>query len=266
MSEDEVFALTASAVFAVLLWYSWFAGLSGIAKRPEGGSERAWLWASPVVAALLLAGVLERFAASDVRDAPQYIALYFLMGLAWTGLAALFLSYLGLGIRDDVLERRNGAAAIAIAGAVVGIMLCFAGGNIGDGPGWWVVVACAALATGALFLLWTFLHRATGVADTVTIDRDGAAGLRSAGFFVGAGLILGRAVAGDWEGIGPALRDLVLKGWPALVLLALAVLFETKLRPSAEAPARPLSTHGAVPFFLYLAIAAGALRLAGPWS
>lgn len=265
MSEDEVFALVASAGLAVFLWFSWYRDALVVARRSSGTPERLWLALAPPVAMLVLYQVLRRLAASDVRDDPLYLVFYLLMGAAWVGGGARVLSFFGLCARDDVLERGNRAAAAAIAGALLGITLCFAGGNIGDGPGWWVVVFCAVLSTGTLLLFWSVLDRATGMADTITIDRDPAAGVRAAGFFLGAGLILGRAVAGDWEGSGPALFDFAVRGWPAAVLLVLAVLLERRLRPSPEALDRPVLTHGAVPAFLYLSVGAAAVGMAGPW-
>ncbi len=266
MSEDETFALIVSLAFAAILWGLWGLDLLRVARRPGGGGERLWLVAAPVGAVALLAAVLARFSASDVRDDPVYFGFYLVMGIAWAGLGLRALAWLGLGARDDVLERGNRAAAVALAGALLGITLCFAGGNIGDGPGWWVVVFCALLATGALFFLWIVLHRLTAVADAVTIDRDAASGVRAAGFFLSAGLILGRSVAGDWEGAGPTLQDFAAQGWPVAFLLVLAVVLERLLRPSAEAPVRPVLTHGVVPALLYLGLGAVAVQAAGPWA
>jgi uncharacterized membrane protein YjfL (UPF0719 family) len=266
MSEDEVLAAGVSVVLGLIVWGRWVWDLIVVARRPGSGGERLWLVAAPCAAALLLFEVLRRFSASDVRDEPVYFWFYLGMGFAWTGLGLYSLVWCGLGARDDVLERGNGAAALALAGATLGITLCFAGGNIGDGPGWWVVVFCAVLATAALFLLWALLGRLAGVVDAITIDRDSAAGARAAGFFVAAGLILGRAVAGTWEGAGPALTDFALRGWPVAALLALAVLVERQLRPSAAAPARPVLTQGVPPALLYLGVGAAAVLLAGPWS
>ena len=72
------------------------------------------------------------------------------MGLGITALALCDLS-----ARDDVVERSNRAAIPAIAGGLLAITLCFAGGNIGDGPGWWVVMFCGVLSTGTLLLAWS---------------------------------------------------------------------------------------------------------------
>ena len=265
MSEDEVFALVVCGALASVTWIAWYRDVIVVAPRSSGTGVRLLLAAAPGAAGVLLYQVLRRLAASDVRDAPIYIVFYLLMGAAWVGIAVRLLALFGLSARDDVIERGNRAAAPAIAGAVLGITLCFAGGNIGDGPGWWVVVFCAILGTGTLLLLWTLLHRLTGVADAITIDRDSATGIRAAGFFLAAGLILGRAVAGDWEGSGPALLDFVLNGWPAAALLGVATLLERRLRPSFETLERPALTQGALPALLYLGLGAAAVKIAGSW-
>ncbi|HYU33070.1 MAG TPA: hypothetical protein VEW48_12990 [Thermoanaerobaculia bacterium] len=265
MSGDETFVLWVCAGLAIAVWFVWYRDLLVVARRPSGAPERRWLALAPLAAVALLAAVLRWLAASDVRNDPAYLGFYLMMGAAWIGGGVQVLSYFGLGARDDVIERGNRAAAMAIAGAVLGITLCFAGGNIGEGPGWWVVVFCAGLSTGALLLFWSFLDRLSGVADTVTIDRDPAAGVRAAGFFAGAGLILGRAAAGNWEGSGPAMFDFVLNGWPVVVLLVLAALLERRFRPSPEALERPVLTHGALPALLYLGLGAAAAGMAGSW-
>jgi hypothetical protein len=207
--------------------------------------------------------VLRRLSSFDVRESPVYLSFYMLMGAAWVGLAARFLGLFGLSARDDVIERRNPAAARAVGGALVGLALCFAGGNVGDGPGWWVVVFCAALSTAALFLLWVLLDRAAGVADTVTVDRDPAAGTRMAAFFVAAGLILGRAVAGDWSSAVGTVLDFAFFGWPALALTLAAAAVERRLRPTPERPQGELIFHGLAPAAAYLAAAWLALVWAG---
>ena len=98
------------------------------------------------------------------------------------------------------------------------------------------------------------------------MDRDAAAGVRIAGFFVGAGLILGRAVAGDWTSAGATLFDFGRIGWPVILLLALAVLIERKLRPSPETLGRPVLIGGVLPLLVYTGIGVAALEQAGPWK
>lgn len=266
MSGDEVLVLVASLMFGVPPWFHWYRDLRAATWRRSGLRERWLLILSPAVAVFLIFQVLRGLAASDVRDDPVYLFFYLALGVCWIGAGMRGLSLLGLDARDDVIERGNRAAAIAIAGAIVGIALCFAGSNVGEGPGWGVVVFCAVLSTGTLLLFWTLLDLLTGVADAVTIDRDPAAGVRVAGLFLALGLILGRAVAGDWLDGGAALHDFALKGWPAAVLLALAVALERRLRPTPAAPERPALLHGAVPALLYLGLSAAAVGMAGPWK
>ncbi|HEX7181105.1 MAG TPA: hypothetical protein VF756_04630 [Thermoanaerobaculia bacterium] len=266
MSEGEVFVLIGCAIVGFVIWLGWLIRIVSVSRRHSRFADRWLLLAAPLLCAALLYGVLRRFASFDVREDPVFLFFYMVMGAAWVGLAAQFLSLFGVSVRDDVLERGNRAAAVAIAGALMGITFCFAGGNIGDGPGWWVVVFCAALSTGTLLLLWIFLDRTTGLADTVTIDRDPAAGLRLAGFFLGAGLILGRSVAGDWESGAATVRDFVITGWPALALWLVAVWLEPRLRPSPEEAHRPLLSHGLLPALLYAGGGYLAAMQAGPWT
>jgi uncharacterized membrane protein YjfL (UPF0719 family) len=225
-----------------------------VAPRLSKLRDRRALFLYPLAGAVLLFGVLKSFASFDVRDSVVYLFFYMAMGAAWTGVALRLLALCGLSPRDDVIERGNRAAAQAIGGAVLGITLCFAGANIGDGPGWWVVVFSAGLSTGTFFVLWFVLEKLTHLADTVTIDRDPSAGVRLAGFFIGAGMILGRAVAGDWVSAADTVRDFAVTAWPVLVLFGLAVYLERRLRPSREQPFAPAAS-GLPPAAVYVGLA-----------
>jgi uncharacterized membrane protein YjfL (UPF0719 family) len=208
---------------------------------------------------------LKLFSAEDVRDDARYLTMYMLLGAAWLIVGQTPLPLLGLSIRDDVLERGNRAASYAIAGAFFGITLSYAGGNAGNGPGWWVVVFSAALSTAALLLLWMAFASLTALADRIAIDRDEAAGLRAAGFFVGCGLVLGRAVAGDWVSVSATVIDFASLAWPAGLLMIGAAATERAFRPAAERGAAPVFTCGVLPG-LALAGAGGiAVVLLGPW-
>jgi uncharacterized membrane protein YjfL (UPF0719 family) len=247
MSREEVVVLVVSGVLALYGWIVWYTGplaVQGLGVTPRG---RGLLFAAPLLCAGILALVLATLAASDVRDAPRYIALYMVIGAAWVAGVARALPLVGLSARDDVAERRNPAAAVAIAGALLGITLCFAGGNIGDGPGWWVVLFSAGLATGVLLALGLLLEAVTGISDAVTIDRDVAAGVRLGAFFVASGLILGRAVAGDWVSSGDTFRDFGWAAWPVVLLLAVSVLIERFTRPTVARPVPSAISHGILP-------------------
>jgi uncharacterized membrane protein YjfL (UPF0719 family) len=265
MSDDETIALFVSLSFAALAWVPWLVIVLGAAWRRWTPARVPLLIVPPLCAALLFA-ILQRYASEDVRNAPEYLLLYTGMGIGWLGIAGWVLTQIGLSFRDDVVERGNSAAAWAISGALAGVTFCYAGGNIGNGPGWWVVVFCAALATAVLVLLWLFLDQVTQIADTVTIDRDSAAGLRLAGFFVAVGVVLGRAVAGDWTSAESTMLDFGRLAWPALGIWGAAALLEPRLRPTPERLRPSVVEYGVLPAGLYLGLAAAALAWAGWWS
>lgn len=232
MSGDETMVMLVSMVVAVVAWYRWYAAtrVRTLAIRNAGRSLFAM---TPPICLVLLFVVLCLWAADDVRCSGTYLAFYMFAGAAWVGFCALWLGFLGISPRDDVIERQNLAAAFAISGAVVGITFSFGGANIGNGPGWWVVVFSAGLATIAFFGLWTLVERLTAISELVTIDRSVGAGLRLGGLLIAMGMILGRAVAGDWMSAAATVRDFALVGWPVLPLTLLAVVVERVQSPDA---------------------------------
>ena len=256
MSGDEVFVLVVSTIMALVVWGTWYVRptlIVYVGRRPPG---RLLLQVAPLMAVMVLWAVLKTASSHDVRDDPRYLAFYLVLGAAWVGLCIRLLALAGISTRDDVLERANGNAAIAVAGAMLGIALCYAGGNIGDGPGWWVVVFAAGLATIALFVAWGLLELLTGVSELVTIDRDAAASLRLAGFLIACGAILGRGVAGDWISAEATVRDFVVVAWPVLLLIAMAVIVERMTRPTPQTPRPSAMTFGLAPALAYVAVAA----------
>ena len=264
MSGDEVFMLIASAIVALVSWGAWYIGpalIQGVRRRPP-----AWrlLRLTPLVAAALLWLVLRNAASFDVRDDPRYLTFYLVLGAAWVGLWIRWLAITGISTRDDVVERSNSSAALAVTGALLGITLAYAGGNVGNGPGWWVVVFSAALATIALFAAWMLLEAVTGVSDIVTVDRDASAGFRLGGFLIACGVILGRSVAGDWVSAEATVRDFAAAAWPVIVLVVVAAIVERIARPSPEHPRRSLIAYGFIPAMLYVAGAVYQVMRLGP--
>ncbi len=255
MSGDEVFMLILSAVVGLVSWGAWFASPFLIRRLGRRGPGRILLQITPLVCAGVLWAVLKNASSFDVRDDSRYLAFYLVLGAAWVGICMRWLAVAGISTRDDVLERANGSAAIAVAGAMLAITLCYAGGNIGDGPGWWVVVFAAALATVALFAAWMLFELLSGISDQVTIDRDTAAALRLAGFLVACGVILGRSVAGDWISAEATVRDFVMVAWPALILVAVAAIVERVARPTAESPRPAVVPYGVLPALVYVGAA-----------
>jgi hypothetical protein len=264
MSGDELFILLISFPLAAWALYAWYAPALSVERLGAPSPGLSLLMGLPWACAVLLFIVLKTVSSHDVRDSPTYLLFYVMLGGAWIGTIARFLPLAGLSPRDDVVERGNGAAATALAGALLALTLCFAGGNIGDGPGWWVVVFAAGLATGTLAVLWLLFDWLTYASDAITIDRDAASGARLAGLLVGAGLVLGRAVAGDWVSLGATVADFVAAGWPAPALFIAAIWIERRTAPSPERPRPPFLSFGALPAALYVAAAAAHVVGLGP--
>jgi hypothetical protein len=263
MSGDEVLVLLFSLAATAMGWLRWNWSLALVSPLLCGWGQRTVLFLLPVACAGLLFAVLRGLAADDVRGDGRYLVMYQALGAAWVLGAASLLPALGYSARDDVLERRNGAALFAICGALLGLTLCFAGGNIGNGPGWWVVVFAAAISTGAFFVLWACFEWLARPSEAITYNRDRAAGLRLAGFLVALGVILGRAVAGDWISVEATLRDFALRGWPAIPLLAAGVLIERLAHPQTGRGATAAAALGLLPALIYLGGAATWLSISG---
>ena len=191
--------------------------------------------------------VLSRWAAHEVREDSQYDILFLCGGAAWLGLVGWSLCFVGLVARDDAVETSNTAGVAVLCGAWIGATLCYAGANIGEGPTIWTTFGSAALATGALLALWFILELITHVSEAVVVDRDVASGVRVAGFLIAAGLVLGRAVAGDWVSSQQTLHDFLVLGWPAVLLLLPAIVFQYLWRPTPRQPTHPVLALGLTP-------------------
>jgi hypothetical protein len=213
----------------------------------------------------LLLVVLMEAASFDVRNSPVYLLFYTVLGVGWLVPGMWLLAFLGVSSRDDLLERRNPAAGAVCLGWLAGATLAYAGANIGDGPGFWVVIYCSILSTLGLAAAWFLPAQFADAADVVTIERDFASGVRLAGMLIAAGLILGRSVAGDWEGYDPAFDDFVRLGWPVLLLAGLEVLLCRVTRPTPQHPRNPIVSTGFVPAFGYLAAAFSYVAWLGAW-
>ena len=181
MSGDEVMVLLVSALAAAMGWYRWYRAALVRALVVRNAGRRIFLLA-PVACLALLYVALRLWAADDVRNSGTYMLFYMIAGAAWVGLVAGFCGFLGISPRDDVVERQNLSAAFVTAGALTGITLCFAGANVGNGPGWWVVVFSAGLSTAAFFGLWAIVESLTGISETVTVERDRRSGPAAWGF------------------------------------------------------------------------------------
>lgn len=265
MAESEILVLIVCLVVAVIGWGTWIAGLVRPAQLGRPRPARGPLALAAGLSLLLLYLVLTTFAAADVRTAPQYLLFYEIMGAAWVGLGLRLTAWMGVSTRDDAVERGNQAATWTLAGATLGLTFCFSGANIGDGPGWWVVVFCAALATAGWFVAWLVVELGGGASELITVERDAASGLRLGGFLIGVGLVCGRAAAGDWISADAALSDFVEIAWPAAPT-ALAEVALCRLVPPAPQPsAAHVLAVGVIPALLYVLVAGAYVSVRGPW-
>ncbi|MCC7407773.1 MAG: hypothetical protein IT442_06850 [Phycisphaeraceae bacterium] len=278
MSGDEAMVMLVSGLLGLMLWFFRLVrplalGRFGRRRGVTRGVLVVWL-----VCLGALWGVLRFWSSWDVQSSGLYIGFYMVHGVTWLAMGVLLFRGLGVGFREDVLERSNPAALIALAGGMVGWTLCYAGGNIGDGPGWWVVVFCAVLSGSTWLILWGMYQAVTGASERITVERRLASGWRLGGFLAGSGAILGRAVAGNWVSAEATMKDFYTASVGAVVLLAAAVVLDLLLverRWGAEAatyhPAAPPDVYGSwvgrgvLPAVALLAMAMGYILWLGKW-
>jgi hypothetical protein len=199
------------------------------------GRVRLGIAATAVLCLLGILAVLLTASARDVRSDPYYVAVYELIASLWLAGAWHAFGYFGISPRDDVMEKRNRAASWAVSGALTGVALCFAGSNVGNGPGTEAVIFCAAMASAALFLVWFVLDAAGACwADRVTIDRDYGSGVRLGSLLLAAGLSFGSAATGDWGSANGAVKEFLVSSWPIMPAICLGLAAERTLRRSPK--------------------------------
>jgi hypothetical protein len=103
---------------------------------------------------MVIASALWFWGAKEVRGQGSQVLFVTLVGIFWLVCAHKLFPWLGLSIRDDAFDRKNSAAAIALASALLSVAVTFAAGNLGEGPSYWENMFCAGLATGGLCALW----------------------------------------------------------------------------------------------------------------
>jgi uncharacterized membrane protein YjfL (UPF0719 family) len=263
-SEDEtVFfgaALLCGGVSAGL-WYSTMLRLSAL--QTDTRSRRLLCW-TPVVALAVLLVVLQTLADPVyVAGHLDYTLLFMLGGACWAFVVPRLFTLLGVSATDDAMLRRNPAAAIAVAGGILGVMFAYAGSNVGNGPTIWTTLAPAFVSTAVLLALWLILELIGGAAEAITVERDTAAGIRLAAFLVSAGAILGRAMAGDWSDWNSTFSEFQSLGWPAALLVPAMIVMNRAYRPTPEQALPPVVRCGVQPAVVMLALAAAYLLYLG---
>jgi hypothetical protein len=262
VSDDEVMVLLVSVGFAGVFGLRALGPVGVVSRLHASRATRLAVLASWALAMLVVHWTLTTYAASDVRNDSLYIAFYDVMGLAWIATSSALFHRYGLSLRDDVLERRNGAALAAFSGALIGVAFTFAGGNVGEGPGWWCVVFASGLATTSLFCVWFALHRVARVPETITVERDVGTGIRVGGLLLACGMIFGNAAAGDWISASDTVISFARAAALAVPLAAMGVLLEFLLIPRYDRarPAIVLAPAAAVTYVIAAIAAVAAVR------
>jgi hypothetical protein len=213
-----------------------------------------------------IATALHLWGAAEIRADFSEVLLLTGIGAVWLAVTFLFYSWLGICLLDDVCDRNNPAALAAVSGAIIAMALVYAGGGIGEGPSYLNNVVPTGLGAAGIILLWLALEAGARVSISVSEERDVASGLRLGGFLMSIGLIFGRAEAGDWHSDAATVHDFLRDGWPAGLLLVVALFGEWFLRPNKLRPFPSGFLSGLLPALLYLALAAGWTWHLGPWE
>ena len=215
---------------------------------------------------LLIAIVISKWGAVEVRENFGPVFFLTLLGCAWMVVAMHVFPWFGLSIGDDVGERRNPAALIGLCGATISVAIIYAAGNLGEGPSYWNNIFSAAVGTIGFFTLWFALELGGRVSVSIAEERDVATGIRFSGFMLAAGLILGRAIAGDWHSELATIQDFFRDGWPAAVLCIVAVFTERVLRPCRARPFPNYRSFGVLPAIAYIGCAWAWVAHLGRWE
>jgi hypothetical protein len=256
LDADEGLTLFVSVIISIVFIVRWYGSLLTVTALPGGRAVRVLVAVLPIGCLAGLQFFLVNYAAHEVREDAQYDVLFLAGGGAWIALSTESAKLAGLSARDDVIEARNPAALVALCGWWIGMMICYSAANIGEGPTIWTTFIPAGAASAAMLMMWLVLAAFTGLSEAIAVDRDVASGVRLAGFFVGSGVILGSAVAGDWESWEGTWHDFLVQCWPVGVLLAAALVPQIIWRPTPARPNQPVGLKGVIPATAFVACAA----------
>jgi uncharacterized membrane protein YjfL (UPF0719 family) len=259
-SGDEVLFFAVAGVVALITTVRWYYFVAR-AKSFRPSPIRIILAIVPLILVIALLVVLAKLADPVyVAGKLDYTLLFTAGGIAWMFLAVSAFALLGVNVRDDALERTNLAAALSVAGGMIGVMLAYAGSNIGNGPTIWTTLLPAFVAALALLAAWGALEMLTDTAEAITVERDAATGVRVGAFLACAGLILGRSMAGDFDvqaGYSGTFGDFVLLGWPVAALVPAMVVLHHIARPTPQRPIPSVVTAGLIPAAALIALTLG---------
>jgi hypothetical protein len=221
---DEFVFFAFAGIAAFILATRFFRQIGGVSNLICPAPMQFSLAAVPILCFLIVFITLQNWSdPQTVRGHPDYVSLFMAGGALWIFGSPALARFMGIGLRDDVIERHNPAAALVIAATMIAYTLCYAGSNIGSGPTIWTTIVPAVVAGGALMEIWLLVELTTHVSEAVTIDRDLRCAALLAGLFIVCGIDLGWAMAGDWNSWGGTFSDFAHRAWPT-ALFALAAI------------------------------------------
>jgi uncharacterized membrane protein YjfL (UPF0719 family) len=134
------------------------------------------------------------------------VGIVLLTGVA-LGTCRVFLS---MGVQEQ-LAARNVAAAIVVAGVYIATSLTYSGGLSGEGGGFWIMLLFFLLGQLALLGITYAFRWLTSYDDVQEIAAGNiAAAFALTGLLIAVGLIVSRAVSGDYLGFLPSLGSFLL--------------------------------------------------------
>lgn len=126
-------------------------------------------------------------------------------------------AFLGMGVQQQ-LAARNVAAALVVAGVYIATSLTYSGTLSGEGGGFWIMLLFFLLGQLALLGITYAFRRLTSYDDVQEIAAGNiAAALALMGLLIAVGLIVRRAVSGDYTGFFHSLGGFLLALLLALV-------------------------------------------------
>jgi len=252
MDFGEFIVCVVSLVLTGLFLYRWYRGIANSLAAKQNTAARVAMGLLPLAALIIITVTLTSLASFDVEGG--WVLFYILIGLAWLyfGLLLMF-AFFDLSWLDDALHRNNPAAVIVVLCGGLGIILTYAGSNIGDGPGWWCVFFTGGLGLLAWVILGILANCITDIFRRISVGRDISCAVRTGGYLIASGLILGRACAGDWTSFGKTVVEFG-DGWPALILTAAFIGIELLIVGTEEQEQVRESDRKRVPLWASVAL------------
>lgn len=233
--EDPVFILLDIAAYI----YVFFMGYKLFSSNFHFEYNRVWrriISSSWVITLTLLFLHLRYLASYDVINSPYYIVGYMSFGFLWSCFSVECMENVtDIHFDQDIRERNNNSASIVHGAFIISSGITFSGANVGNGPGWEVVLFTASLSTIFLLIMTFMINIVAQYSEKVTVLRDQNAAIRFSAHLIGTSIILDRAAAGDWISASATINDYFCRIWfLPFLLFSLAMIERKRKHPNDE--------------------------------